>query len=91
MDRSPNRPTRWTLVVPELARQPTLGDSCCALPAAEVLVEALSSLPGVAGVTYDEPTSALRLDLDDGADDVLAQAKALLRQLAYPATEVHAR
>jgi len=32
--------------------------------------------------TPKERTSALRLDLDDGADDVLGQAKALLRQLA---------
>lgn len=69
-------------MVPELARRPTLGGSCCALPGAEVVVETLSSLQGVAAVTYEEPTSALRLDLDDGADDVLGQAKALLRQLA---------
>lgn len=76
-----------TLVVPDLALRPALGSGCCALPAAQVVIEALAAIPGVRRVDYLEQSSELRLRLDGTPSDVASEARATLDLLSYPAAE----
>ena len=80
----PTAPGRVLLEVPGLSARPVIGAGCCAVPAADLLREAIAGLEGVQGVTCDEERGEIELAVaPDAGVALLPIVRSILDGLGY--------